>query len=168
MGREPMIFTEMSDRALLRAYANLMRELRRREIVTSSNNPVGDVAERLAARVFGLDLAEKSKKGLDGVDTAGVRYQVKGRRLTPENASTELSVVRNLADRHFDYLVAIYFDEEFEIHEAVKVAHDAVARHTTFDKHRNGHRFVMKQALRRDPGCLDVTAVVRTAWGASQ
>ena len=162
-----MTLSEMPDRALLRVYSDLMRELRRRGIITSSNNPVGDVAERLAAKVFALDLAQKSQKGLDGIDAAGTRYQVKGRRLTPDNPSTELSVIRGLDERHFDYLVAIYFNEDFDVHEAFKVEHDAVRRHTAFAAHINGHRFTMKRALRVDPGCVDVTDQVRAVWGTA-
>jgi hypothetical protein len=154
-----------SDRELLELYARVMRLLRDRNTISSSNNPVADVAEQLAAKAFGLTLAAKSEKGFDGIDLEGVRYQVKGRRLTPENKSTELSIVRNLEDGQFDYLLAIYFDEFWGIHRAIRMTHEAFARHASFSSHRNGHRFTLTAAVREDNECEDVTGVVSECWG---
>ena len=153
-----------TDRELLALYAEVMRELRNRKTISSSNNPVADVAETIAAQTFGLKREANSKKGFDGTDSDGRRYQVKGRRLTPENKSTELSIVRNLEDNQFHYLLAIYFAEDFNIHEAVRLTHAAFTRHASYSKHRNGHRFRMTQAVRDDPDFEDVTGDVRSAW----
>jgi len=154
----------LPDRELLRLYAKVMRELRTRGVIRSSNNPVADLAESIAAKAFGLTLEPNSAKGFDGVCQSGKRYQVKGRRITPENRSTELSIIRNLDDNQFDFLLAIYFDEEFGIDAAYRIIHAAVAAHTTYSKHSNGHRFTMKEAIKTDHGCEDVTAVVRGVW----
>ena len=160
-----MDITHRSDFEVLRLYTQVMRELRTRDVIQSSNNPAADVAENIAASAFGLALESNSKKGFDGTDADGVRYQVKGRRLTPENRSTEVSVVRNLDDHQFDFFVAIYFNEDFSIHEVVRLTHAAYARHATYSAHSNGHRFTMKQAVRNDPDFEDVTQMVRAAWG---
>ena len=44
--------------------------------------------------------------GYDAVDAAGCRYQIKARRLTPQNKSRQLGVVRKLEQTEFDYLIA--------------------------------------------------------------
>src|SRR2546427_1178943 len=105
----------LSSRALLRMYATVMRELRERKVVRSTNNPVADLAELLASRAFNLKLETKSTAGFDGVARDGTRYQIKGRRRTPENRSTQLSVIRNLDGNRFKYLLAIVFDEDFNV-----------------------------------------------------
>jgi len=66
---------------LLAAYAAIMRELRTRRAIRSTNNPVADLAEGLAELAFGLELAGGSTKSYDGICSAGKRWQVKGRRL---------------------------------------------------------------------------------------
>ncbi len=156
--------TRLTDRGLLAVYSRVMRELRNRGSIQSSNNPVADVAERLAARAFTLRLAPKSEKGFDASDSRGVRYQVKGRRLTPENQSTELSIVRNLDEVRFDYLLAIYFDEFWGIHKSIRLTHAAFSRHASYSSHRNGHRFTMTSAVLLDPECDDVTSIIQAVW----
>src|SRR3982751_1460271 len=47
-------------------FARVMDELRRRGLVRSSNNPVADYAEHLAAAALDLTLAGKSDFGYDG------------------------------------------------------------------------------------------------------
>lgn len=159
-----MDLSKMTDRQLLEVYAQVMRELRDRGTTSSSNNPVADVAEMIASTAFGLRLERNSRRGFDGVDGQGHRYEVKGRRLTPENTSTQLSVVRNLGEAQFDFLVAIYFDEYFGIHEAIRLTHAGFSRHARHDRHQNGHRFTMKQKVRDDPESEDVTREIASAW----
>ena len=106
---------------LLVAYAAIMRELRARGTVRSTNNPVADLAEGLAELAFGIKLAGGSTKSYDGICSAGKRWQVKGRRLTAENPNTGLSVIRNLDEARFHYLLAIYFEEDFSVRSAYRV-----------------------------------------------
>src|SRR5687767_14682430 len=81
---------------LLALYGDVLKELRERKIVRSSNNPAADYAEMLAAKVFKLTLNTNSTAGCDGCDPAGKRYEVKCRRRTRARASTQLSPFRNL------------------------------------------------------------------------
>ncbi len=80
---------------LLAGYGALLDELRRREIVRSSNNPLSDYAERLFCDAFRWKREANSSSGHDASDAAGVRYQIKGRRLTRHNRSRQLSAIRN-------------------------------------------------------------------------
>jgi hypothetical protein len=154
---EPGLADSRTTSELLRAFAGVLRELRRRGIVRSYNNPAADIAEWLGARVFGLKLEGNSAKGYDAVDAAGKRYQIKSRRITPDNASTQLGVLRDLASAQFDLLLAIYFTEDFEVQSAYLVEHGAVVQHALFSKAQRGHVLHAKTALLTDPRCVDVT-----------
>ena len=148
----------LGSRALLRMYGAVMKELRARKVVRSTNNPVADLAELLASRAFKLRLETKSTTGFDGVARDGTRYQIKGRRRTPENRSTQLGAIRNLAGNKFKYLLAILFDEEFNIERALCIRRDAVRRHARFSKHVNGHILTLRGAVLEDEHTKDVTA----------
>jgi hypothetical protein len=121
-----MNWSELSDVQMLTAYAELMEELRSRGICRSSNNPVGDYTEGLVAAKLHLELRGKSASGYDAVDPAGKRYQIKGRRLTPHNQSTQLSALRNMKDEPFDFLVAVIYNPNFTVAYAGIVPYSVV------------------------------------------
>ena len=146
---------------LLRQYGSLMRELRRRGVVRSYNNPAADIAEWLGSQAFGLTLEAASAKGYDATDATGKRYQIKSRRITAENPSTQLGVMRDLSDAHFDYLLAVYFEEDFTVRAAYIVEHDAVVAHALFSKAQRGHILHAKATLLADSRCRDVSAACR-------
>ena len=153
----------LGSRELLRLYAAIMRELRHRKVIRSTNNPVADLAELLASRAFKLKLETKSTAGFDGVGRDGTRYQIKGRRRTPENRSTQLSAIRNLAGNKFKYLLAVLFDEEFKVERALRIHREAVRRHARFSPHVNGHILTLKGAVLQDKMVEDVTTRLRAA-----
>lgn len=49
----------------------------------------------------------------------GMRYQIKARRVHSAHRSRQLSTIRNLADQKFDYLIAVIFNDDFSILQAV-------------------------------------------------
>ena len=148
---------------LLRLYGATLEELRRREIVRSSNNPVADYAEKIAAHGLGLTLVGKSGAGHDGEDAQGKRYQIKGRRMTPQSKSRELSALRRLDERPFDFLVGIIFDAEFRIHRACVVPVAVVQARAAFSKHVNAHRLLLRDDVWGVSGVRDVTAEMTKA-----
>lgn len=101
-----------SAKNVLKEYLTILRELRKRNLIRSTNNPVADIAETLVVALK-LKLASGSTAGHDAVNDAGVRYEVKGRRVTKENKSRQLSFIRGLDKDHFDFLVGVLFDESF-------------------------------------------------------
>lgn len=149
-------------RELLKQYGDVLRELRQRGVVRSFNNPAADIAEWLGAKAFGLTLENASAKGYDALDSDGKRYQIKSRRITPENPSTQLGVMRDLADAHFDFLLAIYFEEDFQVRAAYLIEHGAVVQHALFSKAQRGHILHAKNALVTDSRCRDVTVLCKS------
>jgi hypothetical protein len=132
----------MDEQSLLRLYSELMEELRDRELIRSSNNPVADYAEKIAVEYMRLTRAGKEERGYDGIDKSRRKYQIKGRRITRHNRSRQLSVIRDLDKRQFDYLVAVIFNEDFSVNEVWKVPYRFVKEHSRFSKHQNGHTFI--------------------------
>lgn len=154
-------WTEMSEVELLRAYASIMAELRRRGVLRSSNNPVADWSEWLVARGLKLELRVGSAAGYDAVDGDGNRYQIKGRRLTPENKSTQLSAIRNLPDRPFDYLAAVIYNPDFSVAYAALVPHEVVLETARYSEHTNAYNLHMRRVLLEDSRVVDITEKLR-------
>jgi hypothetical protein len=91
--------------------ANLLAELRRRNVVRSSNNPTGDYGELLFSRALGWTLNGNSSADADAIDAEGIRYQIKCRRLESPAGSRQLGFIRRLPDRPFDNkLAAVLLD----------------------------------------------------------
>jgi hypothetical protein len=131
--------------------ADATNELRRRQIVRTQNNPLGDYTEWLVAKSLNLDLANNSKAGYDAIDSNGVKIQIKGRRITSKNKSTQLNAIRNLQEKDFDELIAVIYDEHFNINEAVSIPHAVIAEHATYRKHVNAHILIIKGPVLSDP-----------------
>lgn len=137
----------MKPAELLRLYAELMEELRDRGLVRTSNNPVADYAEKVAVEELSLQRASKEERGYDAMDNKGRKYQIKGRRITRHNKSRQLGAIRNIDQGLFDYLVAVIFNERFEIVEMWRIPFDFVKNNVTWSKQVNGHIFQAKPGL---------------------
>ncbi len=130
------------------AWAAVMREMHRRGLVRSWNNPVADYAERIVADHLKLQLASKSAQGFDATDNDGrIRYQIKSRRLTAENSSRQLGVIRKLDENEFDFLIAAIFDEELKLSEMWSIPHEVIKNFATYVPTLNGHRITLRQPL---------------------
>ena len=128
---------QLANFELFGLYADIMAELRRRDIVHSSNNPIANYAEKLAAKALSLNVMTESTKGYDATDKDQRRYEIKGRRPTAENESRQLSMLRELDKRHFDFLVGILFHENFIVFKACVIPHDVVMQRAKYSKHPN-------------------------------
>lgn len=163
-GADPRL-ASLSTPELLALYGSILTVLRERGITRSENSPVGDYAEHLASVAFGLTLINNSAVGYDGVDAHGVRYQVKGRRITRWNRSRQLSAIRGLAADHapFDMLLGILFDGEFRVWRAALVPLSVVRLRAKRQEHVNAWRLMLTEPVWALPGVADVTDRVRAA-----
>jgi hypothetical protein len=152
-----------SHHELLALYDALLCELRERHITRSSNNPVADYTEWLAARALGLVLQAKSTTGFDGVCAAGHRYEVKGRRRTPQNSSVQLSQIRGLAQHHFDYLIGVIYRNDFSIEYAAKIPHCVVVERAKYREHTNASIFQLTPDVLADSRVTNITAAIVAA-----
>jgi len=158
-----MDITGLSTLELLNLHAKALEELRARRVIRSSNNPVGDYAEYLYCRAFGWQQADNSEKDADAVSDDGTRYQIKGRRLTRHNASRQLSAIRRLPGRNFDYVAGVLFGEDFSIKRAALIPHALVLENAKYVEATNSWRFLLKDEVWNWPGVEDVSANLRSA-----
>ena len=153
----PVDLTRFTVTDLPKLSASIIDELIARKVVRTRNKPLGDYTEWLVAKVLKLELASKSTLGHDGTDRKGTKYEIKGRRVTPENTSRQLSVIRKLEDKNFDFLVGVIFNEDYEILVAVMVPHNVVGEYASFREHVNGHILQLKGAILEDSRVSDIS-----------
>lgn len=151
---------KLSEKDLLILHADINEELKSRKVVRTRNNPVGDYTEWVVANALDLELATNSSTGYDGIDKNGVRYQIKGRRITPDNKSRQLSAIRKLEDNDFDYLVVVIFDRNYKILEAVMMPHEVVGEYATYKKHVNAHILHLRGAILEDSRVTHITNLI--------
>jgi hypothetical protein len=146
---------------LLALHASVSDELRARGITRSSNNPVGDLAEYIYCKAFGWKQAGNSKANIDAVGPDGLRYQIKGRRITRYNKSRQLSAIRDFDGGHFDFLAGILFAEDYSVFRAALIPRDIVKTRADYVEHTNSHKFMLRDDVWDAPGVRDVTAELR-------
>ena len=83
----------------------------------------------------------------------GKKYQVKGRWLRQNDSNRQLSIFRNLHDKEpkFDFLIAVFFDNKFNVTEAHRIPHSIVKEHAAPVSRQGGHILrstVMKEVIR--------------------
>ena len=152
--------TSLTISELLQSHGAVLDELKRRGVVRSKNTPTGDYAEWLAASRLGLKLETNSAKGFDATDSQGLRYQIKGRRVTPDNPSTQLGVIRSLGEKDFDILLAVIFDADWRVLRAASIPHRTVEHLATFRKHQNGHIMHLRSSVFEQEDVEDITDVL--------
>ncbi len=155
-----MDLREQSVKELLQLQSQVIDELKRRKIVRTKNNPLGDYTEWLVAKGLGLELATNSSAGYDGIDPEGIKIQVKGRRVTTENKSRQLGAIRNLEAKDFDQLAAVIFDEKYEILDALLIPHKVVGEYAKYRNHVNAHIMHLKGNILTDPRVKDIKKLI--------
>jgi len=146
-----MNLKNLAIKELLQLQAAVTDELKAREVVRTKNNPLGDYTEWLVANALGLELQANSKTGYDGISKNGLRVQIKGRRITPENKSRQLSAIRKYDEKDFDELAAVIFNEHFEVIDAVLIPHEVVGEYASYREHVNAHILILKGPILNDP-----------------
>lgn len=158
-----MDWSQLDDKQLLGTYCSLMKELKDRGVIRSSNNPVADYTETLVSRALGLSLEPQSQAGYDARGDNGTRYQIKGRRLTAHNTSTQLSALRNLAQRPFDTLAAVAYSQDLSVLYGALVPVEVVVELSRFSAHSNSHIFMFRRSVLEDPRVTDITSALTGA-----
>jgi hypothetical protein len=148
---------------LLVMHAAVSEELRRRGVLRSSNNPVGDLAEHLFCRAFGWKQAPNSMRDADATDAADIRYQIKGRRLTIHNTSRQLGALRDLPAQGFDFLAAVLFQHDYHVLRAALVPHQRVLELSKRVDRTNSWRFLLRDSVWLVSDVRDVTEDLQKA-----
>jgi hypothetical protein len=155
---------------LLALHSEIAEELRRRGVVRSSNNPTGDLAEYLFCRAFGWQQADNSVRSYDATAADGTRYQIKGRRMTQHNRPRQLSALRELPSRGFDFLAGVLLAADYTVIRAALIPHRLVLDNSTYIEHTNSWKFHLRDVVWDWPGVEDVTERLRAVaagWRSS-
>ena len=147
--------TEMSEVELLQAHGAVIAELRRRGVVKTNNNPIGDYTEWLVCNRLGLRVQGNSKAAFDAVDPEGIRYQIKSRR--SDANSVQFSSIRNLEQGEFDFVIALIFGEDYSVRLAVKISRHAVPTLARYQAHVNGYNLILTSKVVEQEGVEDIT-----------
>lgn len=106
-------------RELLRLWAAILRELRRRGIVRTANNPIGDIAEALVANHFKGERAGFSNPGWDVQTPDGLHLEVKGIRIDEVATRRNLSPIPSSST--YSKVIIVVFDSDLRVAEALAV-----------------------------------------------
>lgn len=148
---------------LLRDYARSIDALRDRGVVRT-RNVVGCYAEHLFSIALGWTLENTATRGFDARGPDGRRYQIKARRITRLNKSTQLGDLPPDERLEFDALAAIVFAEDFSVLRAALIpTPDLFALRT---KHAKRPRFHLRESVMIMHGVEDVTDRLRAAQRA--
>lgn len=146
---------------LLRLYGSILDELRLRDVVRSRNAPAGDLAEYLAAVVYGGELAPPSEKSWDVQAPDGRLVQVKC-RVVRNGQAGNYSFFRSYA---FDVCVFVQLDStSYDVVSAIEVPSAAVESRARASTHVNGSRIALSEGLAELPGAVDLTTGFRQAF----
>ena len=149
---------------LFSTYRSILRELKNRGVIRTTNPPTGDYAEFLVARFLGVKLAPNSEKSWYVRAPDGKTLQVKSRVITNPRAAGErqLSPFRSFT---FDEIVIVLFDDQYRIWRAVRIPVELAEERSIFRSHVNGHILFAKDSLLDDPQTIDITDELRALAG---
>lgn len=154
----------LSTAQLFSTYRSILRELKNRGVIRTTNAPTGDYAEFLIARLLGVNLAPSSEKSWDARAPDGKTLQVKSRVITNPGAVGErqLSPFRSI---EFDEVAIVLFDDDYRLWRAVRIPVALAQERATFRSHVNGHILFAKDQLLDDTEATDITDALRAVAG---
>lgn len=154
-----------STQQLLAQYAEILRELRDRNIIRTANAPAGDLAETLVARAYAGNLAPNSEKSWDIAAGDGRKLQVKARVIADHAIAkpVQFSVFRSW---EFDAAVFVVLSaESYEVLAAIEVPSASVKGRSSESLWVRGNRITVGiSALKQLTGAVDVTEKVKLAY----
>lgn len=153
----------LTDKQLLGLYGDVMDALRSRGLVRSSNGPGADYAEGLVAKALKLKLNALATAGYDGINSRGEKFEVKCRRPTKHNKSRQLSAIRRLDKRHFDFLIGVLFNPDFSVQRVARIPYSIAKKHSTYVEGTNSWKFMLRDSVWSLPGVEDITRAVQKA-----
>jgi hypothetical protein len=110
------LLAQLTDAEVFAHWATTMRELRRRELIRTDKSPLGDFAEWLVARKYGVALeAGAANSGFDLRKADGTRVQVKARKFTATGYTGHYGDIAKLGEHRFDEFVGVLFEEDFSL-----------------------------------------------------
>lgn len=160
-GEAPLALLSVGE--LLGTYAQVLAELRTRNLIRTNNAPIGDLAEYCAAMVYDGLLAPNSEKSYDLVAADGRRIQVKVRLVRPGMASG--AVFSPIRSFDFNLCAFLIIDNSAgRVVAAREWTPEEVREHGSFKKHTNGTVVTVSQIRSSQARGTDRTTDFNAAW----
>jgi uncharacterized protein len=128
---------KLSNKQLLKLYTRVIMTLENRDIVRTQNSPISDYTEWLVSKAYNYNLETNSKAGYDAIAKDGTKIQIKARRIMAINAPKQLSAIRNLDKNDFDILIAVIYDKNCDIIEALSIPQSIIKEYAGYSVHVN-------------------------------
>lgn len=151
-------FKDYTPKELLKLRNEITKEFFERSIIRT-NNLIGDYTEWLVAKVLRLELAHNSTKDYDAEDSQGKRYQIKSTRMTKRNKSQQLSAIRG---EEFDFIIAVVYDEEYEILHALKIPKTTVLKYAKNSQRTNSKKLCVTNKLIKEDSVKIITTSIKS------
>jgi hypothetical protein len=102
---------------LLQKFANLSDELFELGIIRTDSF-TEEIGEYVFSKSFNLDRTNRSSEAVDAIDNLGKKYQIKAKVVSNNKYNCSYS---DLEQSLFDFLVVVFFDEEYSPLKAFKI-----------------------------------------------
>ncbi len=137
----------MTDEELIKSYPEILRELKKRKIITT-DNLVGELGEYRAIESYNKDpnlpnlaKAPKTTKNIDAISRDGDRYSIKSTRTglgTGQFWGLEPPDSERKDTQKFEYVIIVVFDRELNIKNIFEITWEQFLQVKRPDK-RTGH-----------------------------
>jgi hypothetical protein len=148
---------KLNNKQLLKLYTRIIITLEVRDVVRTQNSPIGDYTEWLISKVYDYKLETSSKSGYDAIAKDGTKIQIKSRRIMSSNDPKQLSAIRNLDKNDFDILIAVIYDKNCEIIEALSIPHNIIKEYAGFSSHVNSSILTITEKIKSDVRVKNIT-----------
>src|SRR4051812_4880969 len=138
----------MSNRELLEVWTESLEELRRRGVVRTYNNPIGDIAEAIVARHYGGVRGTFAQAAWD-VAVGEELLQVKACRRATAGTRLGFSPVRHRDG--YTALILVVFTADMRVEQAWRIPCDVVNDLAAFNSHVNGLKISLTAAVTGHP-----------------
>ena len=101
----------------LEKFADLSDKLFELGVITSDSF-TGEIGEYIACTHFKLEKSRRSTQAIDGICSAGLKYQVKAKIVSGRSSTV---CCTNLKPHLFDYLVVVYFDASYSPLQIIRI-----------------------------------------------
>jgi hypothetical protein len=140
---------------LIACYLASRAGLKQLGILRTERTLQGDYAEWLVANFLNLKLSASTiEKHIDAIDADGKTYQIKSRIVSDMSQSTSFDF--RSSELSFDFLIAVFFNQAFEVLAILRVRRDAVLALS----HKNASTF----RFRWNRSCAKDSRVERIFW----
>jgi uncharacterized protein DUF6998 len=140
---------------LIACYLSSRAGLKQLGILRTERTLQGDYAEWLVANFLNLKLSASTiEKHIDARDADGKTYQIKSRIVSNISESTSFDFRSN--EFTFDFLIAVFFDQAFDVLAILRVPRSVVLELS----HENASRF----SFRWNRSCATDSRVERIFW----